>query len=167
MNIEILNTGTELLLGRTLNTHGAWMGQELFKLGLHVARQTTVPDGAAIQQALGEAVERSQVVIVTGGLGPTSDDVTREAASAVLGVELMEDEFALRLLKSFFEKRGRVMAKSNLKQAQALVGCDVLPNANGTAPGLYVPPRLSGAGACAVFYCRGLQLSCNRCFTRK
>ena len=77
MRIEIINTGSELLLGTTLNTHGAWMGTELFKLGLRVQRQTTVPDGEAIRDAMAEAMERSDVVIVTGGLGPTSDDVTR------------------------------------------------------------------------------------------
>ena len=89
MRIEILNTGTELLLGNTLNTHGAWFGRELFKLGLRVARQTTVPDGAAIREAIRECVGRADVLIVTGGWGPTSDDLTREIAAAVLGLELI------------------------------------------------------------------------------
>ena len=78
VRIELLNTGTELLLGNTLNTHGAWCGRELFKLGLRVARQTTVPDGPAIRDALAEILPRADAVIVTGGLGPTSDDLTRE-----------------------------------------------------------------------------------------
>ncbi|YCM45862.1 competence/damage-inducible protein A [Verrucomicrobiaceae bacterium 227] len=155
MRIEILNTGTELLLGSTANTHGTWMGQELVKLGLRVQRQMTVPDGEAIEVALRESIHRSDVVLVTGGLGPTSDDITREAAAKVLGVELIEDEAALRSLKEFFAKRDKTMVASNLKQAQNLVGADILPNDNGTAPGIYAPPRLGGEPGCAVFLLPG------------
>ena len=155
MKIEILNTGSELLLGTTLNTHGRWMGQELFKHGLRVARLTTVPDGEAIRSALDEAVRRADVVLVTGGLGPTSDDITREAASEVVGVELMEDEAALRSLEDFFARRDKVMAPDNRKQAQVPVGAEVLPNPNGTAPGIYIPPRLNGAANCAIFLLPG------------
>lgn len=155
MRIEILNTGTELLLGSTANTHGTWMGQELVKLGLRVQRQTTVPDGEAIEVALREAIHRADVVLVTGGLGPTSDDITREAAARVLGVEMIEDEAALRSLKEFFAKRDKPMVTSNLKQALNLVGADILPNDNGTAPGIYAPPRLGGEPACAVFLLPG------------
>ncbi|MGE9266643.1 MAG: competence/damage-inducible protein A [Verrucomicrobiales bacterium] len=154
MKIEILNTGNELLLGTTRNTHGTWIGQELLKHGLRVQRQTTVPDGPAIAQALAEALTRSDALIITGGLGPTSDDLTRESAAEVLGIELMEDEAALRSLEAYFEARGKVMAESNRKQAQSLVGADILPNANGTAPGIYVPPRLSPQ-ACALFLLPG------------
>jgi nicotinamide-nucleotide amidase len=155
VRIEILNTGTELLLGTTLNTHGKWFGEELFKLGFRIQRLTTVPDGDAITQALRECVSRADAVIVTGGLGPTSDDLTRECAAEVLGAELIEDEAALRSLEAFFAVRNKVMAEANRKQAQVLVGADVLPNANGTAPGIYVPPRLNGAANCAVFLLPG------------
>lgn len=155
MKIEILNTGSELLLGRTLNTHGHWIGQELFKLGLRVERLVTVPDGEAIREGIAEAAARCDVLLVTGGLGPTSDDITREAAAAVLGIELIEDEAALRSLEAFFEKRQRVMAPENRRQAQVPVGADVLPNPNGTAPGIYIPPRLNGAANCAVFLLPG------------
>lgn len=155
MKIEILNTGTELLLGTTANTHGTWIGQELVKIGLRVQRQTTVPDGVAIETALAESVLRSDVVIVTGGLGPTSDDITREAAAKVLGVEMIEDEAARRSLYEFFEKRGKPMVDANLRQAQVLVGADVIPNPNGTAPGIYSPPRLSGEHNCALFLLPG------------
>ncbi len=155
MRIEIINTGTELLLGSTRNTHGTWMGQELVKLGLRVQRQTTVPDGVAIEHALSEATKRADVVLVTGGLGPTSDDITREATARVLGVDLMEDEAALRALKAFFEKRKKPMVDANLKQAQNLVGADSLANPNGTAPGIYAPPRLGGEPSCAVFLLPG------------
>ncbi|WP_309489729.1 competence/damage-inducible protein A [Oceaniferula flava] len=155
MNIEIINTGSELLLGTTLNTHGAWMGMELLGLGLRVQRQTTVPDGEAIITALGEAMERSDAVIITGGLGPTSDDISREAAAEVLGVDLITDEAALRSLEAFFASRGRPMAESNKKQALNPVGADILPNPNGTAPGIYAPPRMSGDRLCALFLLPG------------
>lgn len=155
VHIEIINTGTELLLGNVQNTHGAWLGRELFRLGLRVARQTTIPDGEVIEQTLADAVRRSDVVIVTGGLGPTSDDITREATAAVLGCELIEDEAALRSLEAFFAIRQKIMAPTNRKQAQAPVGADVLPNGNGTAPGIYVPPRLNPVRPCAIFLLPG------------
>ncbi len=155
MHIEILNTGSELLLGNTINTHAAWFGRELFKLGLRIARQTTVPDGDAIREAMTESIERADVLIVTGGLGPTSDDITREITAEVLGLELITDEAALRSLEAFFVIRGRTMADANLKQALTPVGADVLPNPNGTAPGVYVPPRLNGRSSCAVFLLPG------------
>lgn len=155
MRIEVINTGTELLLGGVVNTHAAWFGQELFKLGLRIERQLTVPDGEAIREAMAEAVERADVLLVTGGLGPTSDDLTREITAEVLGIELIEDEAALRSIEAFFAKRGREMADSNRKQAYHPVGADVLPNSQGTAPGVYVPPRLNGRSSCAVFLLPG------------
>jgi nicotinamide-nucleotide amidase len=155
MRIEILNTGTELLLGNTVNTHAAWFGRELFKLGLRIDRQTTVPDGEAIRDAITEALGRADALIVTGGLGPTSDDLTREITASVLGLELIRDEAALRSLEGFFALRGRPMAEANLKQALVPVGADVLPNPNGTAPGVYVPPRLNGRANCALFLLPG------------
>ena len=138
-----------------MNTHGAWFGRELFKLGLRVGRQTTVPDGEAIRESLAEAVGRADVVIVTGGLGPTSDDLTREITAEVLGLEMILDEAGLRSLEAFFAARGRPMVEANRKQAMAPVGADILPNPNGTAPGVYVPPRLNGRSHCAVFLLPG------------
>jgi nicotinamide-nucleotide amidase len=155
MRVEILNTGTELLLGSTVNTHAAWFGRELFKLGLRIARQTTVPDGDAIRDAIAESLDRADVLIVTGGLGPTSDDLTREITAEVLGLDLIMDEAALRSIEAFFALRGRPMAEANRKQALVPVGADVLPNPNGTAPGVYVPPRLNGRSHCAVFLLPG------------
>ena len=155
MNIEVINTGTELLLGNTLNTHGAWFGRELFQMGLRISRQTTVPDGDAIRESLQEAIARADAVIVTGGLGPTSDDITREITAEVLGLDLITDEAALRSLEGFFASRGKEMVDANLKQALCPVGADILPNANGTAPGIYVPPRLNGRSNCAIFLLPG------------
>lgn len=155
MHLEILNTGTELLLGHTLNTHGAWLGQELFKLGLRAERQTTVPDGPAIRAALAEILPRAGVLIVTGGLGPTSDDLTREITAEMLGLDLLTDASALRSLEAFFAVRNRPMVEANLKQALCPAGAEVLPNPNGTAPGIYLPPSLNPRYPCAIFLLPG------------
>ena len=159
MRIEILNTGTELLLGNTVNTHAAWFGQELFKLGLRIARQTTVPDGEAIREAIREAIlesiDRADVLIVTGGLGPTSDDLTREITAELLGLDLLADEAALRSIEAFFALRGRPMAPANRKQARAPRGAEILPNAHGTAPGVYVAQQANPRARCAIFLLPG------------
>ena len=155
MKIEIINTGSELLLGSTFNSHGAWLGQRLMELSLRVQRLVIVPDGDPIRAAIKESIAVSDVVIVTGGLGPTSDDITREATAEALGVELIEDEHAVRCIEAYFEKIERPMTPSNLKQAQHPCGADVLPNPHGTAPGVYVPPRLGGDSACAIFLLPG------------
>ena len=92
MNVELINTGSELLLGRVLNTHQQWLCRRLADLGHNVARQVAVPDtGADIQQAVREALGRADLVIVTGGLGPTSDDITRELIAQLLGLTLHLD----------------------------------------------------------------------------
>ncbi|MFD2158511.1 competence/damage-inducible protein A [Rubritalea tangerina] len=155
MQVEILNTGTELLLGTTQNTHGGWLGAALRNLGVRVARQVTVADGEPVMEAIKEGVERADILIVTGGLGPTSDDLTREAVAEAMGIELIEDEHALRVIEAFFQKIGKEMAPSNRKQALIPCGAEVLPNPNGTAPGVYVPPRLGKGAPCAVFLLPG------------
>jgi nicotinamide-nucleotide amidase len=155
LRIEVLNTGTELLLGNTLNTHGGWFGRQLFTMGLRVARQATVPDGDAIREAFEEMVVRADALLITGGLGPTSDDLTREIVAQTLGLELHKDEQALRTLEAFFALRGKEMAPANLRQALVPTGADVLPNPNGTAPGLYLPPRINSLSNCAVFLLPG------------
>lgn len=155
MQIEVINTGSELLLGSTINTHAAWFGRELFSLGLRVSRQVTVPDGDPIRDAIRESLQRADVLLVTGGLGPTSDDLTREITAEVLGIELISDEAAMRSIEGYFAHRGRPMAAANLKQALVPVGADVLPNPNGTAPGVYVPPCLNGHSNCAIFLLPG------------
>lgn len=155
MRIDLLTTGTELLLGTTRNTHGTWLGQELFKLGLRVHRQVTVPDGQPVIDAMADCAGAADVLLVTGGLGPTSDDLTREAVAEVFGLDLMEDADALRSIEEFFARRDRPMVAANRKQSLAPAGADVLPNPNGTAPGLYLPPRLTGGRSCSVFLLPG------------
>ena len=140
MRVEIINTGTELLLGNVTNTHLAFLGQELFPLGLRVDRQVCVPDGAAIRDTLLETVGRADVVLVTGGLGPTTDDITRDLIADLLGRPLAEDPRILTRLQAYFRRINRLFLPSIARQAQVPAGATVLDNAHGTAPGLYLPP---------------------------
>tara|TARA_R110002096_G_scaffold27577_14_gene84217 strand:+ start:3882 stop:5126 length:1245 start_codon:yes stop_codon:yes gene_type:complete len=139
MRIEVVNTGTELLLGKVVNTHVSYFGQELFKLGLRVQRQTTIPDGDDIREVLESAFSRSDAILITGGLGPTSDDLTREIVADMLGRELILDQGILEELNEFFKLRGLSPDRTNDRQAMVPEGAEVLVNPHGTAPGLYVP----------------------------
>jgi len=139
VNVELINTGSELLLGRVLNTHQQWLCRRLADLGYNVARQVAVPDTAReIQQAVREALSRADFIIVTGGLGPTSDDITRELIAELLGKKLVRDEKILAHIKSLFAARNRPMPANNDVQAMVPEGAMVLPNPNGTAPGLAI-----------------------------
>lgn len=141
MKIEVINTGSELLLGEVVNTHVAWLGKQLFGLGLRISRQTTVPDGAAIRTALLEALGRADVLIVTGGLGPTTDDLTREVVSELFSMPLREDLRVREAIETRLAARGITLRERMLRQTMVPEGARVLPNANGTAPGLYIPAR--------------------------
>jgi nicotinamide-nucleotide amidase len=137
LNIEIINTGSELMRGLVLNTHSQWLGRQLSDAGYLAARQTAIPDtGPAIQQAVRESLGRAEFVIVTGGLGPTSDDLTRDLIAGLLGKKLHIDADILGRLEAFFAERGRPMPASARVQAQVPEGALVLDNPNGTAPGL-------------------------------
>ncbi len=144
MRVEVINTGTELLLGQVTNTHVGYFGGELLALGLRIGRQTTVPDGDAIRTVLEEAFGRSDVVLVTGGLGPTPDDITRELCAELLGLELCEDEAITAAIRERVERGGRPMREVNRRQAMVPRGAEVLTNPHGTAPGLYFPAGLVG-----------------------
>lgn len=133
----MISVGTELLLGQILNTHGQYLGRELAALGLDLYYQISVGDNRArVIQAFARAWERSDVVILTGGLGPTDDDLTKESVAGFLGLEEIEDEASRRWLDEFFARRGRRMTPNNLKQAMLPRGAKALPNPNGTAPGV-------------------------------
>src|SRR5471032_1699357 len=135
MNIELINTGSELLLGRVLNTHQQWLCRRLADLGHNAARQVAVPDTAQdIQQAVREALSRADLVIVTGGLGPTSDDITRDLIAQLLGKKLVRDEKVFAHIKNYFAARKRLMPANNDVQAMVPEGAIILPNPNGTAP---------------------------------
>lgn len=143
MNVEVLNTGTELLFGSVTNTHLAYFGQQLFPLGLRIGRQATIPDGAAIRGALLDALSRCDLLLVTGGLGPTTDDVTREIAAELLGLRLVTNEAAAHAIRERLTRRNIPVRERMLRQAMVPEGATVLPNAHGTAPGLYIPPILT------------------------
>ena len=137
MNIELLNTGSELMLGRVLNTHQQWLCRHLADLGYVVTRQVAVPDTAPdIQSAVREALGRADLIITTGGLGPTSDDLTRDLIAQLLGKKLRLDDAVLDHIKRRFAARNLPMPKNNEVQALVPEGALVLANPNGTAPGL-------------------------------
>ncbi|MBI5772530.1 MAG: competence/damage-inducible protein A, partial [Verrucomicrobia bacterium] len=137
MNIEIINTGSELMLGRVLNTHQQWLCRQLADLGYEVTRQVAVADsGREIQQAVREALARAELILVTGGLGPTSDDITRDLIAELLGKKLREDAAIVAHIESFFVQRKRPMPASTRVQAMVPAGAMVLHNQHGTAPGL-------------------------------
>lgn len=145
---ELLMIGTELLLGQTVDTNAAFIAETLAENGVNVYFKTTVGDNRQrLLAALSVAVLRADVVITSGGLGPTEDDLTRDVVAAALGVELVEDEEALEQMKSWFQRHDRPMPKSNLKQALMPKGATVLPNDRGTAPG-FVLRHLDKAVIC-------------------
>lgn len=144
---EILSVGTEILLGDILNTNSRYLSVELAKIGISVLRHTTVGDNAQrLAAALTTALERSDIVIATGGLGPTADDITRDVCCEVMGFELTLDEKIAAGIRSYFESRGIQMPENNLRQAYVPVGGTVFENNNGTAPGL----GLKKNGKCVV-----------------
>jgi nicotinamide-nucleotide amidase len=145
MKAIILSVGDELVLGQTVDTNSAWLSRELAGVGWRVAAHVTVPDDQpAIELALREAVGRCDVLIVTGGIGPTADDLTRQALAAVMNVPLEEDPRWVEALKGFFEKRGRIMPASNRIQAMIPRGAGMIHNPAGTAAGIH--SRVQGSG---------------------
>jgi nicotinamide-nucleotide amidase len=140
MDCEILTVGTELVLGYTVNTNAAEMGRMLAEAGLHVIGAVTVGDHAGgIKGHLGKALERAGTVIVSGGLGPTSDDLTRPAVAELFGKKLVRDPQLVEQMRAMFSTRGvQNMPESNLVQADVPEGATILPNLRGTAPGLWI-----------------------------
>lgn len=134
---EILSVGTEILLGDILNTNSRYLSVELAKIGISVLRHTTVGDNAErLAAALTAALERSDIVIATGGLGPTADDITRDVCCEVMGFGTVFNREIADGIKNYFEGRGIPMPENNLRQAYVPVGGDVFENKNGTAPGI-------------------------------
>jgi nicotinamide-nucleotide amidase len=139
----VINTGTELLLGDVVNAHLTFIAQAIFPLGLRVEEQRTVPDGSVIQDALRDVFRSADLVFVTGGLGPTSDDITRELVAQFLNLKLRENPVVRKSIRSRLALRGIPMPQSIWRQAQIPEGGDVLPNANGTAPGIYLRANIN------------------------
>ena len=137
MTIELINTGAELMLGRVLNSHQQWLCRQFADRGYRVTRQTAVDDASpTIDQVLRESLSRADLVVTTGGLGPTSDDRTRDQVAALLGRRLIQHEETLRRIVERFAQRKRVMPERVKIQALVPEGALVLPNDHGTAPGL-------------------------------
>src|SRR5580765_3837693 len=140
MRCEVVAIGTELLLGQIVDTNSAWIGGRLALAGVDSHFQTKVGDNMGrMVLALRTALARSDAVIVCGGLGPTQDDITREAIAQVMGVELERDPEVVEHIRGLFASRGRQMAENNARQADKPVGAAFIPNPRGTAPGLICP----------------------------
>ncbi len=149
MGAEILTIGTELLLGQIVDTNAAYIGERLAEAGIDLFTKTTVGDNRGrIAAALRSALERSDIVIATGGLGPTEDDLTREVFAEVLGMPLTLDEGILAAIRQRFAARGIPMPENNAKQAMVPAGATVIPNPRGTAPGLLLRPPQGQTIAC-------------------
>ena len=145
VTVIVINTGTELLLGDVHNSHLSFIAREIFPLGLRVARQLAVPDGDAIRAALAESSEHAEIIFVTGGLGPTTDDLTREITAEFLGLELRHDAKVMAAITARAALRGFRLTDRTSRQAAVPEGATVLPNENGSAPGLYLPARAGSA----------------------
>jgi nicotinamide-nucleotide amidase len=151
MKCEVVAVGTELLLGQIVDTNSSWIGEQLALVGIDSHYQTKVGDNLdRMVEVLRQAVDRSDAVIVCGGLGPTQDDITRNAIAVVMGVELVRDQTIVEKIQAMFGGRGREMPDNNLLQADVPVGASVNPAMPGTAPGLMCP--LTGADEGKIIY---------------
>src|SRR6476620_11478145 len=138
MRVVVINTGTALLLGDVLNSHLAFIAREIVPLGLRIDRQITVPDGEAIRNAIEESLGAADILFITGGLGPTTDDITRELTAELLGLKLQHDPEILRAIQERAARRGFRLTDRVARQADVPEGATVLPNEHGSAPGLYL-----------------------------
>lgn len=140
MRCEVVAIGTELLLGQIVDTNSSWIGERLALVGIDSHYQTKVGDNLGrIVDSIRLALSRSDAVICCGGLGPTQDDITREAIATVMGVELVRHDDIAKRIRHIFESRGRTMSDNNLRQADVPVGASTIPQQPGTAPGLVCP----------------------------
>jgi nicotinamide-nucleotide amidase len=146
MRCDVLAVGTELLLGQIVDTNSAWIGEQLAAAGVDSLVQVKVGDNVGrIEAQLHRLLSSADAVVVCGGLGPTHDDLTREAIAAVMGVDLVADETVADVIRGLFARRGRVMPDNNLRQALVPVGATIIPQTRGTARGLICPVVVDGA----------------------
>lgn len=139
MKAEIFSIGTELLMGELMDTNAAWIAARLPALGIHLQWVSLIGDNLdMLSEAFSRAWQRSDAVFTTGGLGPTQDDLTREAVANALGETLTVQDDAVQDLKRYFAQRGRSMPAHNIKQAHLIPSAQFLPNPNGTAPAWWV-----------------------------
>lgn len=139
MKAEIISIGTEITTGQNLDTHAQWLSRRLAELGIAVGFHTTVGDDLADNlDVFRTALRRADLIVITGGLGPTLDDLTREVMAQVAGVELVEDPASLKFIADLFARRNRPMPERNRVQAMFPRGAEVIPNNYGTAPGIWM-----------------------------
>ena len=143
MRAALLNTGTELLLGDVQDAHLAFIAHEILSLGLRIEERRTVGDTEAIRQTLAELLPRCEILFVTGGLGPTTDDITREMVATLLALELRQSSELLASLRQRLRMRGIKWTPGIARQADLHTGAKVLPNQNGSAPGLYLRANIN------------------------
>ena len=146
LSAEIIAIGSELLSPNKSDTNSLWLTDQLNRIGIDVKLKTIVgDDDARLEEVVKDAVKRSRVVIATGGLGPTEDDITRKVVARALGRRLSLDEKLLEEIRTKFQRFGMKMPERNSRQAMVIDGAEVLPNPNGSAPGLYLEQ-----GSCAI-----------------
>jgi nicotinamide-nucleotide amidase len=162
MHIEILITGDEIRTGAVIDSNSTHIAQVLLENGFSVVRHTCVGDNTDhIVSILHEIGGRADAALVTGGLGPTSDDITALAAAKSAGVDLTLNRPALESMERFFKSRQRLMLESNKKQAMLPLGADPIVNPTGSAPGFALK-----INRCMFFFLRGFRLKCTKCFQR-
>jgi nicotinamide-nucleotide amidase len=139
MNAELLTIGNEILIGQIINTNAVWMAQQLNMIGVSVIHMSSVADErSAILKAFDDASQRADIVLITGGLGPTKDDITKKTFCDYFETDLIQDEKVLKDVTEFFAKRNKEVTDINKKQALVPKGCLVMRNNNGTAPGMWM-----------------------------
>lgn len=139
MKAEIINVGTEILLGSIINTNSVYICKKLVEVGIEPIFQTSVVDDTELVKiALKNALERANLIIITGGLGPTEDDLTKEALAQLLGLNLELDLNAKQTIENYFKNNNKKMTSNNYKQALKLKNSELIPNNNGTAPGIFL-----------------------------
>lgn len=151
MHAEIIAIGTELTTGAKLDTNSQWLSQELASIGVPVRYHSTVADDlAANVDVFRIAAGRADIVLITGGLGPTLDDLTRDALAAVVKQKLVLHERSLEIIRGMFQRRGRVMPERNVAQAMFPEGSEVIVNPRGTAPGIWLDVVRAGQSSCHI-----------------
>jgi nicotinamide-nucleotide amidase len=154
---QVIAIGDELTSGQRLDTNSQWISQRLGELGVAVLYHATAADAIeACELVFRDAIDRADVVVASGGLGPTADDLTREAIAAAAGVELARDEAALEQIRALFARRGRPMPERNAVQADFPAGSRPIPNPHGTAPGIAMLIDRPGRGPCRLFALPGV-----------
>src|SRR5215813_11438851 len=139
LTAEIIAIGSELLAPNRTDTNSLWLTEQLNRLGIDVKLKTIVgDDDSRLEELIKDAVKRSRVVITTGGLGPTEDDITRKVVARAVSKRLALDESVLAEIRARFQSFGLAMPERNSRQAMVIDGAEVLPNPNGTAPGLFI-----------------------------